>query len=142
MTNAASILFATIGAMLMVCIGMLLRHHLLRLTPDAKQAVPDPRALFYFRSVRILCLIAAILIGFASHWSGPAMIAVGALLMVAIVGRIATGVCAIPVRLMLVFQMYRLAYHFSRLSPKDRERLLGGMDADFREHFLKWLDKP
>jgi hypothetical protein len=142
MTIATAILFAGIGAVLMVCIGEVLRYYLLPPIPDDRRFIPDRRFALYFHTVRLLCLAAAIWIGFASPSSGLAWILVGALLVIAIVERVATGVCAIPVRIMLVYQMYRLAYHFSRLSPKDRERLLGGMDADFREQFLKWLNKP
>lgn len=111
-------------------------------TAGHTKAAPGRSLQLYFYSVRILCLVGAIWIGFASHWSGLAWIPVGALLMVAIVAKVATGIGGIPIRLKLVYQMYRLAHELSLMSPTTRERSLSRMDPEFREYFLRWLNKP
>jgi hypothetical protein len=106
---------------------------------DQEQAASKRRGLLCARVLRLLCLAVAVWIGFENHWSGLAWIPIGALLVIAISGFIAIRVCTFLLHLLLVYKMYRLAWEFSHLSTKDRERLLGRMDPDFREHFLNWI---
>ena len=125
----------------MVCSGLVLRRRLLNPRPEDRNIAPGRGLVLYIRSVRLLCLALAIWIGFTNHWSGMAWIPVGALLMVAIVAKVATGVCAIPIRLRLVYQFYRIAYEYSRMSPATRERALSRMHPELRERFSKWLNE-
>ena len=107
--------------------------------PNQKQITRRRRAALFVRSVRLLCLAAAIWIGCDYHWVGLAWIPIGVLLVLAIVGNFVGWICAFVIHLGVVFNMYRLAYEFSRMSPATRERALSRMDPDFREHFLNWI---
>jgi hypothetical protein len=110
--------------------------------PNQKQVARDRRIVLLVRSVRLLCLAVAIWIGYDNHWAGFAWIPVGVLLILAIVGNIASWICAFLIHLKVVYNMYQLSNELSRMSPATREQFLSGMDPDFREHFLKWLNKP
>jgi hypothetical protein len=99
------------------------------------------RISLFVRSVRLLCLIAAIWIGYDNNWAGPAWIPIAVLLILAIAGNLVGYTCAFLVHLMLVFHMYRIAYELSRMSPATRERYLSQMNPDSREHFLSWVKK-
>jgi hypothetical protein len=99
----------------------------------------------YFRFIytfRVLSFGSAVVIGFATHWSGLAWIPIGVLLVLAIFGFVAGKVCDVLFRVATFYHLYWLARDFSRMSPANRELLLSRMDPDFREHFLNWIKKP
>src|ERR1039458_2463767 len=92
--------------------------------PDQKQNARFRRCLLVVRTIRLLCLAGAIWIGFDNHWAGLAWIPIGVLLILAIVESLVGWICAFFIHLAVVFNRYRLAYEFSRMSPATRELFL------------------
>lgn len=109
---------------------------------DQKRVAQFRQNMMFIRSLRLLCLVVAIWIGCANNWAGLAWIPIGILLILAYVGNLVGYICAFLIHLRVVYCMYRIAHDFSHMSPGIRERFLNKMDPDFREKFLKWLNKP
>ena len=109
---------------------------------DQKRVVQFRQNMLFIGSLRLLCLVVAIGIGYDNNWAGLAWIPIGILLVLAIVGNLLGYICAFLIHLRVVYCMYRIAHDLSHMAPATRARFLSQMDPEFRENFLRWLNKP
>ena len=106
--------------------------------PDQERITRHRWVLPFIRSVRLLCLAAAIWIGCDYHWAGLAWIPIGVLLTLAVVGNLVGWICAFLIHLHVIFQAYRIARDFRYLSATQRESMLTRMPPELRKLVLFW----